>query len=807
VGSLLQPPLRSTPTVKRRREVAKKPTSQNVNILPLSPRTTVNHRPATQSAATQRTQEHFEIRDDALGELIRKSVGVFQQSKDWESFVQSVRAPPDLPSNVGKLPHPASRLLDHLRAHGAPIPTSTGPWSKERRNASVLRGSHQSANEHSEFVREEFKDFMDKQFWTILPYRLVQHLKDLRMSPLGVVPQRDRRPRLIVDLSFFGINQECVPVAPAEAMQFGRTLQRLMQRILDADPQFGPVYMAKIDISDGFYRIGLAPRDAPKLGVLLPRYSGEEPMIAIPLVLPMGWVNAPPYFCAATETAADLMNADFRNEVAPPSTHRLQALAATRGDLSTDGSAPTPLSSRRPTTFTRPLKYADVYVDDFIGLVQGTPEQREVAHRVLFHNLDKIFRPLARGESGFRQEPASVKKLKKGDAAWSTRKQVLGWILNTAKLTLELPSHRRTRLLEILQGVTVDMKRCGVKRWRKILGELRSMMIAIPGSRGLFSVLQYALKYNAKGKAHRVRLSQSVHYFLSEFRRLAADLQARSTHLAELVPNQPSVVGATDASGAGMGGVAFVNLRSGVVPIVWRSRFPDYIVKRLVSFGNPTGTVSNSDLELAGTIGQHDVIAAFVDMKHQTQRNLHDNTPSQFWQQKGSASTEGAAAHLLHIQSFHQRHHRYYSQHGYIPGPLNVMADEASRMWKLSDDEFLAHFNRIYPQPVPWQLHQLRSEMRSCLISALLRQKLGGASFRALNKRPTVTGTSGSNIVPSSGSTPCYMPSPIPFPSFKSSPVGIASGKDPPASPSGLAQFRMQSGRLARRWPAWGPRT
>jgi hypothetical protein len=63
--------------------------------------------------------------------------------------------------------------------------------------------------------------------------------------------------------------------------------------------------MIKLDLSDGFYRIGLIVDDIPKLGVIFPTLPGEEPLIAFPLVLPMGWKNSPPIFCTATETIAD----------------------------------------------------------------------------------------------------------------------------------------------------------------------------------------------------------------------------------------------------------------------------------------------------------------------------------------------------------------------------------------------------------------------------------------------------------------------------------------------------------------------
>ena len=57
--------------------------------------------------------------------------------------------------------------------------------------------------------------------------------------------------------------------------------------------------MIKVDISDGFYRINLRPADVPKLGVVFPTKPSAEPLVAFPLVLPMGWTHTPPYFAAA----------------------------------------------------------------------------------------------------------------------------------------------------------------------------------------------------------------------------------------------------------------------------------------------------------------------------------------------------------------------------------------------------------------------------------------------------------------------------------------------------------------------------
>ena len=192
-------------------------------------------------------------RDDELGKLIHTAINDYKASASWEEFLATQTAPSDLSST--NIAHPAAHLLSHMRKRGVPVTTKSPAWSLQRRDQAVTRGPHRSAAQHCSFVRKEFADFLRKKFWTILPYRLVRNLQDLRLSPLGVVPQRERRPRLIVDLTFNDINADTVPLAPAEAMQFGRALQRLLQRILDADPRFGPILVAKIDIADGFYRI------------------------------------------------------------------------------------------------------------------------------------------------------------------------------------------------------------------------------------------------------------------------------------------------------------------------------------------------------------------------------------------------------------------------------------------------------------------------------------------------------------------------------------------------------------------------
>ena len=273
-------------------------------------------------------------------------------------------------------------------------------------------------------------------------------------------------------------------------MQFGQALERLLTHIVHADPRFGPVYIIKVDISDGFYRIHIRPQDVPKLGVAYPTPPGEPKLIAFPLVLPMGWTESPPYFCSVTETIADNANARLlRNEVGPP--HRLELEADTAPPQPSPPthttSCVTPVPTQRNPNLTRRrriLGLVDVFVDDFLALAQGAPTRRHRIRRLLFNTIDDILRPLSDTDDTCRTEPISVKKLRKGDASWSTLKQVLGWVVDTVAMTISLPHRRLNRLDQLLQSIPPTQHRLSRQKWHQRLGELRSMAIALPELEG-----------------------------------------------------------------------------------------------------------------------------------------------------------------------------------------------------------------------------------------------------------------------------------------------------------------------------------
>jgi hypothetical protein len=444
-------------------------------------------------------------------------------------------------------------------------------------------------------------------------------------------------------------------------------------------------------------------------------------------------------------------------------------------------------------------------VDDFIGLGQD-PSARRV-RKTLLHAIDNVFRPLSPDDSPFRREPVSIKKLRQGDCSWDTVKLILGWIVDTVNMTLELPPHRVVRLREILDSIPRTQRRTSAKKWHKVLGELRSMALALPGARNMFSRLQNALDKDSKT---RVSLDKGVHQALEDFRWMADDIAARPTRIAELVPLSPSAEGHHDAAGstgAGAGGVWFpsdtLRPREGwkaEVPVVWRFQWPECITSRLITSENPKGTITNSDLELAGGLFQFESLVQTFDVRERTALSKGDNLNTTFWERKGSTTTNSPPAYILRLFGMHQRYHRYVPRYDYISGVSNPVADALSRRFDLPWPELMSHLAPHMCQSRGYQVWTPSSAFASAIISALLRKQSPRESVLAAPAPPSECGISGSPSVLNWASTPFSKPSRTKFQSYKSSSTEyVPANLQPTEVKSGLDRLKITYGQLHRR--------
>jgi hypothetical protein len=148
-----------------------------------------------------------------LGEFIAEDTATLK-SIGWQNLVNLKRGRPDLQIGPKFREHPAYHMLSVLKQRGAPVRLKSAPWSDDQIRDTIQRGPHKSAIQYAEFLRDELVAFIRKSQWVVLPLSVVLNDPELRralhVSPMGNVLQRDRRPRVIVDYSFHGVNDDTI---------------------------------------------------------------------------------------------------------------------------------------------------------------------------------------------------------------------------------------------------------------------------------------------------------------------------------------------------------------------------------------------------------------------------------------------------------------------------------------------------------------------------------------------------------------------------------------------------------------------
>jgi len=647
-------------------------------------------------------------------------------------------------------------------------------------------------------------DMLKKGFWSILPFSAVKHYPHLKLSPAGVIPQRTRRPRPIIDYSFTEVNRHSLPLSPWPAMQIGQALPRILQQIAYADPSYGPPLLLKLDLADGYYRVRLTPEAALELAVVIPGPTSHQNWVGIPLSLPMGWTHSPPYFCAFTESACDVAN-----HVINTPNHPWHEIPHPLETISQDPHLPqetefSPHIVHPPTTPPRdsqPLGLTDVYIDDFIGVAQSP--QAPAVLRALLHAISNVFRYHSHpDDKPLRKQTISTSKLAKGDGCWSTTKTILGWEIDTAKGHLRLPQHKAERLRDLLEGF-LQIRRTSRKRWLSLLGELRHMSTAIKGASYLFSILQSVLVQ--KPTATRLRLTPLVQSALRDWQALAWDLATHPVPISTLVPRAPHYLGAVDASQRGIGGFWVATKYSPPhQPLLFRYEFPPHIQQKLVSAANPTGSLTNSDFELAAIVLGTATLAENTSMQHDSIWCGSDNTPAVSWCKRGSPTSTNANAHLVRWLAQLTRRHCLTLQPVSVPGKSNELADFCSRSFSLSDQEFDHAIQSNFPIEPCWKIVHPSSENVSAMISALSSTMSPWESPPKETPHPIPSGISGRPSATVLTPTPPCPPPPTRSYSCNSSPIVTVGANFLPAKLLSVAkQWEMPFEPLARRWPTW----
>jgi len=176
--------------------------------------------------------------------------------------------------------------------------------------------------------------------------------------------------------------------------------------------------------------------------------------------------------------------------------------------------------------------------------------------------------------------------------------------------------------------------------------------------------------------------------------------------------------------------------------VVWRLEWPRDITRDLVSFTNPHGRLTNSDLEMAAQLLEFLALECLVDMQHVHAASWCDNTPTVSWMNKLNSSKSRVAARLIRALALRVMINASSPIISLsIAGTDNVMADVASRafgpknectdMHQHADDEFLLMFNARFPLPQggSWTMFQFPSKLTTLVISELRKGPLNLGSW------------------------------------------------------------------------------
>ena len=174
--------------------------------------------------------------------------------------------------------------------------------------------------------------------------------------------------------------------------------------------------MAKWDIKDGFWRMDCEGREEWNFAYVLPQEEGKLVQIVLPTLLQMGWVESPPYFCAAIEMAQDVAIEYIETLVNLLRPHKFHKYVV--GDVDHET---LPESHNSDNRF---LYIVEVYVDDFISLVIPVSwEQLQQVTAAIIMGIHDVFPPDANNSN----DPISEKKLRAQEGLYLMCKTLLGF--------------------------------------------------------------------------------------------------------------------------------------------------------------------------------------------------------------------------------------------------------------------------------------------------------------------------------------------------------------------------------------------
>ena len=653
--------------------------------------------------------------------------------------------------------HPAATLLRHYAETGCPVRTGK-QWTKEMMWEAVERGPHRSAltSQAMEHFANEAREKVEKGQARLIRWDTIKDNppRELKISPIAAVPHKSKAFRSILDLSFrlrlknggvvSSVNDTTEKVAPQGSVdQIGEVLSRIIYAFAEADDD-AKIFMAKWDIKDGFWRMDCEEGQEYNFAYVLPQPAGKPIILVVPTSLQMGWVESPPFFCTASETARDVIEEYIETPVSSLPTHKFINHVMTSERVNE-----LPKTGEEQSGFAYMV---EVYVDDFMSIViPVTQDQLEHVATAIMTGIHDVF-PADEDNSN---DPVSEKKLKQREGEYDVRKTLLGFDFDGINKTMWLEEAKREFLLTILKRWIreADRGQRGIPfaEFRSVTAKIRHAFTSIPQGVALLSTCNRILQ--AEPRYVYIHRNKRLLQAIKGCRTLLRESFNDPTRCRELTSRWPDFVGVVDASSHGVGGVVFGE-GSECIPTVFRWKWPEEISKDVKSVENPSGGITNSDLEMAGMVLAWLVIEGVGgDLTEKTIALFGDNTPSISWINRLASKTSDVAEQLVQALALRLKTNKacpLITTH--IEGKKNEIADVPSRSFGSNKEwhcetntDFHSLFNSLFPlhTQTSWTVFQLNYKVVTRVTSILQRTHFELEEWKRLPQVGNHVGTIG----------------------------------------------------------------
>ena len=421
------------------------------------------------------------------------------------------------------------------------------------------------------------------------------------------------------------------------------------------------IFICKYDYSDAYRRVAhSAAATAQTIATL-------DDIAYVSLRLTFGGAPNPPTWCAVSELVTDLANeiawcANWNPHVAHSS-----MLAADNNPAPKRVRPTIPFAPARPMAVNVPSISSgrvDVFVDDVIHVFPDTPGALERFPHVVPLAMELTSRIHAGPSEPIPRRPILSPEKLAAEGAPAEIQQVLGWTIDTRRLTVSLPNTKFIMWTKDIQRIQAA-RRSSTELLATIEGRLNHTASIIPMARHFLTRLRQ-LKMTAMNAGRPyTKLTEEVSEDLQLWLKLLT-ITHRGVSINLLTTRQPDIIGWSDACPFGMGGYN----TSGRA---WRLMIdPNSAV-----YGE--SRVNNALEYIAMTVN---AIISCRDVHHQYSSPcvlaLGDNTSAIGWLYRSSRLNQ--PHHTIHLRVARHLAHEIinndcclYSQH--IQGSKNVIAD------------------------------------------------------------------------------------------------------------------------------------